>query len=231
MVSPIESKAQLTVLGDDAEDTVRWMLRRSSGSWESRRLQMLDTVPGVAAFYSEGSAALAVDLYDDSRVGVAGRYAAVPVVLDRTVRIRRGVAWASNPLAVDDDELAAARFAELMRSEMTRPYRDTILENRKRDPQCVGWKRIARAASCGFCKALADRGAVYKKETAYFASHNNCMCTCAPAFVGQPHGPEADVMQYMASGRRYSDASRAKIRDWAASYEDEFNPRKHVRLT
>src|SRR5690606_26345847 len=134
MVTPLESKAQLTVLGDDAVDTVRWMLRRSSGSWESRRLQLLDTVPDVAAYYSEGSAALATDLYDDMRVGVKGRHAAVPVVLDRTVRIRRGVAWASEPLSVDDDVLAADRLAVLMRSEMTRPYRSTIIENRRADP-------------------------------------------------------------------------------------------------
>lgn len=228
MVTPLESKAQLTVLGDDAEDTVRWMLRRSSGSWESRRVQLLDTVPDVAAYYSEGSAALAVDLYDDMRVGVRGRYAAVPVVLDRTVRIRRGVAWASNPLSVDDDELAAARFAELMRSEMARPYRSTILENRKRDAQCIGWRRIARAASCGFCKALAARGAVFKKETAYFASHDSCMCTCAPAFVGY-NGPEADVMQYMASGRTRTAKEKVLIRDWASQYEDV--PRKHVKIS
>lgn len=231
MVTPLESKAQLTLLGDDSEDTVRFMLRRSSGSWESRRLQMLDTVPDVVGFYSEGSAALAVDLYDNMRVGVDGRFAATPVILDRTVRIRRGVAWASEPLSIDDDELAAARFAKLMRSEMARPYRDTIIENRRQDAKCVGWKRIARAASCGFCKALADRGAVYKEATVYFAAHDDCMCTVAPAFVGQPHGPEASVMQYMASKRRRTPAERAAIRDWVSGYEDEHGLRNHVRLT
>lgn len=106
MVTALESKAQLTLLGDDAEDQVRWMLRRSSGSWESRRLQLLDTVPGVVAFYSEGSSALAADFYDDARTGTVGDYRATPVILDRTVKIRRGVAWASEPLSIDDDELA-----------------------------------------------------------------------------------------------------------------------------
>lgn len=229
MVTALESKAQLALLGDDVEDTVRWTIRRTNGSFESRRLQLLDTMPGVAAFYSEGSAALAADFYDDARVGVAGRYAAVPVVLDRTVKIRRGVAWASGPLSVDDWDAAEARMAELMRSEITRPYRDTIITNRKADPQCVGWKRIARAASCGFCKALADRGAVYKKETAYFASHDNCMCTCAPVFRGGDVGPEADVMQYMASGRRRTPKERALIADWASQYED--GTRKHIKVS
>lgn len=220
MVTAQESKAQLTLLADDSEDTVRWMLRRSSGSWESRRLQLLDTVPDVTAFYSEGSAALAADFYDDARVGTRGAYAAAPVILDRTVKIRTGVAWASEPLSINDEELAAARFAQLMRSEMARPYRDTILTNSKQDKASVGWKRITRGgASCGFCKALAARGAVYKEATATFAAHDDCLCTAAPAFVGGEIGPEASVMQYMASKRRCTPRERALIKDWASQYE------------
>lgn len=222
MVTALESKAQLTLLGDDAEDQVRWMLRRSSGRWESRRLQLLDTVPGVVAFYSEGSSAIAADFYDDARVGVAGSYTASPVILDRTVKIRRGIAWASEPLSVDDDELAAARFAQLMRTEMARPYRDTIITNRKQDPQAIGWKRITRGAkSCGFCRMLADRGAVYRKETATFASHDDCMCTASPVFKGGDVGPEASTAQYMASKRRRTAKEKAFLRDYlAGNYPD-----------
>lgn len=222
MVTALESKRLLTELGDDAEDTVRWMLRRTSGVWESRRIQMLDTVPDVLGFYSEGSAALASDFYDDARVGTDGFYSATPVVLDRTVRIRRGVAWASFPLSVDDDEAAAARFAQLMRSEMARPYRDTIITNRRKDPACVGWKRITRASgSCKFCRMLASRGAVYKEATANFAAHDDCMCTCAPVFRGGQVGPEADTIQYMASKRRRTAKEKAFLRDYLeANYPD-----------
>lgn len=215
MVTALESKQLLTLLGDDAEDQVRWMLRRSSGSWESRRLQLLDTVPGVVVFYSEGSSALAADFYDDSRVGAPGSYSATPVILDRTVKIRRGVAWASEPLSIDDDELASARFAQLMRTEMARPYRDTIITNRKQDPACVGWKRITRGSkSCSFCRMLADRGAVYRKGTATFASHDDCMCTAAPVFEGGDVGPEATTAQYMASKRRRTPKEKAFLRDY-----------------
>lgn len=217
-MTALESKRALTLLGDDAEDTARWMVGRTSGSFESRRLQLLDTVPGVIGYYSEGSAALAAEAYMDARLGVAGSFAAAPIVLDRTVKIRRGVAWASDPLKVGDFELSAARLSKLARSEMTRPYRDTTLGNGARDGMFVGYKRIARAASCGFCKALADRGAVFKQNTAYFAAHDNCQCTAAAAFVGQPHGPEASVMQYTASKRRRTPAEKAAINDWAASY-------------
>lgn len=217
-MTALESKRALTLLGDDAEDTARWMVGRTSGSFESRRLQLLDTVPGVIGYYSEGSAALAAEAYMDARLGVAGSFVAAPIVLDRTVKIRRGVAWASDPLKVGDFELSSARLSKLARTEMTRPYRDTTLANGAIDGMFVGYKRVARAASCGFCKALADRGAVFKQNTAYFAAHDNCQCTAAAAFVGQPHGPEASVMQYTASKRRRTPSEKAAINDWAASY-------------
>lgn len=218
-MTALESKQALTVLADDAENTARWMIGRTSGSFESRRLQLLDTVPNVIGYYSEGSASLAVDAYMDARVGVAGAFTAAPVVLDRTVKIRRGIAWASDPLALGDVESSQARMSKLVRSEMTRPYRDTTLGNGAQDGMFVGYKRIARAESCGFCKALADRGAVFKQNTAYFAAHDDCQCTAAAAFVGQPHGPEASVMQYTASKRRRTRAEKDAINAWAASYE------------
>ena len=148
-----ESKRQLLLLAGDAQDTARWMFQRTSGSWESRRLQLLDTIPGVVAFYAEGSAALAADFYDESRSKVKGeRFSASPVILDRTVRIRRGVVWASEPLSVDDDVAALTRLEQVMSQEAVRPYRDTTLENRKRDPEAADLEqhhapRPRRAAS------------------------------------------------------------------------------------
>lgn len=217
-MTALESKQALTILADDAEDTARWMVGRTSGPFESRRLQLLDTVPDVVGYYSEGSAVLAADAYMDARWGVSGEFVAAPVVLDRTVKIRRGVAWASVPLALGDFESASSRMAKLVRTEMTRPYRDTTLRNGAVDGMFVGYKRIARGESCGFCKALADRGAVFKQDTAYFAAHDDCQCTAAAAFVGQPHGPEASALQYTASKRRRTPAEKAQINDWAARY-------------
>lgn len=217
-MTALESKRALTLLADDAEDTARWMVDRTSGSFESRRLQMLDTVPDVIGYYSEGSAVLAADAYMDARMGVGGGFVAAPIVLDRAVKVRRGVAWAADPMSMGDFDAAAARFAKLVRTEMTRPYRDTTLRNGANDGMFVGYARIARAASCGFCKALAARGAVYRQNTAYFAAHDSCQCTAAAAFVGQPRGPEASVMQYMASKRRRTPAEKARINDWASQY-------------
>lgn len=230
-MTPQESKATLAALTDDAADTIEWTLRRSSGTFESRRFQLLETGSAVIGYYSEGSSALAVDFYDDARdaAQATGRFSAEPVVLDRVVKIRRGLAWASEPLSIDDDEAALGRLTEIVRSEVVRPYRDTITTNRRSDPQAAGWTRITSGAACGFCKALAARGAVYKEATANFAAHDNCLCTCAPVFKGGELGPEADVMQYMASKRRRTPRERQRIREWAAEYETE--PRPHIKTS
>lgn len=224
MVSALESKAALIALTDHAADTVQWTLKRSSGSFESRRVQLLDTVPGVVGYYSEGSAALAADFYDESRADAraVGRFRAEGVVLDRTVKIRRGVAWASEPLSTMDDAAALARFEEIIRTELVRPYRDTITTNRLRDPSAAGWKRITSPGTkCGFCRMLAARGAVYRESTAYFAAHGNCRCTCAPVFGKQDVGPEADVIQYMASKRHHklSPKEKRRLKDAISFYE------------
>ena len=232
-MTPRESKAALSILSADAADTIEWALRRTSGSFESRRFQLLETGTAVVGYYSEGSAALAVDFYDESRsIGRAeGRFAASPVILDRTVNIRRGIAWASEPLSVDDEDAALARITEIVRSEVNRPYRDTILSNTKRDPAAVGWRRLASASACGFCKMLAGRGSVYKMDTATFGAHDNCGCTAAPVFGKGDVGPEADAIQYMASGRRRTPAQRARVRDYiAANYPGELD-RPHVKTS
>lgn len=220
MVTALQSKRDLRVLTEDAADTADWMLRRTSGKWESRRLQLLDTVPGVIGYYSEGSAALAVDFYDDARADAeeATRFAAEGVIVDRTVKIRRGVAWASEPLSVADEAAAAARIVELVQSEVVRPYRDTILTNQTRDPAAIGYQRYTGGNACGFCRMLAAKGAVYMEGSAYFAAHDTCKCTAGPVFRGGQQGPEASAMQYIASGRRRTPAEKKKLREYIAEY-------------
>lgn len=232
-MTPLESKAALGILTDDAADTIEWTLRRASGSFESRRLQLIETGSAVIGYYSEGSAALAVDFYDEKRATVEarGRFAAEPVILDRVVRIRRGLAWASEPLSRDDDVAALGRLREIVQSEVVRPYRSTILEARRRDPETAGWMRIASPAACGFCKMLAAKGAIYRKATATFAAHDSCRCTAVPMFKGEPLGPEASAMQYMASKRRRTAAENKAVREWVAAEYPEELERPHVKTS
>jgi len=217
MLTAGESKAALQLVIGAALTTSTALLERASGAPEQQRALLLEAAPEVIAYYSVGSAALAADFYDDAReVAAPPRlYLAEPVVIDRTEKIRRAVAWASEPLFTEVPGDAGARLAEVIQLETARPYRDTILTNRRRDPSAVGWRRIARGAkSCKFCRMLADRGAVYSDSTARFSAHGHCGCTAQPVFSTDNFGEEASVMQYMASKKRRTPEQQAKLREY-----------------
>lgn len=210
-----ESKAALQLVTGAAVDAVVSALGRLSGSPESQRASLLDIAPAVIAHYSDGSSALAADFYDDERERAAAPklYVAEPVILDRVVKIRRAVAWASDPLFGDEPDKAAGRLAEVVQLETARPYRDTILTNRERDPSAVGWRRVTNGG-CKLCRMLADRGAVFSDKTARFAAHTNCKCTAQPVFSSQDYGEEANVMQYLASRRKRTSEQQEALREY-----------------
>lgn len=216
MPTALESRAALTLVTGAAVGAVQRLLGSLTGPPESVRSDLLDAVPQIIGYYADGSSALAADFYDDERERAAarGRFLAEPVVLDRGEKIGRAVAWAAKPL-FDGDGDTAGRLAEVVQLETARPYRDTITTNRQRDPQAVGWQRVS-AGGCSFCRMLAGRGAVYKEATARFASHANCHCTVSPVFKGGDAGPEASVVQYVASKRRPTARDRERVRAYLA---------------
>lgn len=218
MPSPRESRAALKLITGEAVGSTLDLLSRLNGSPEVQRAALLDGVPGLIAYYSNGSAALAADFYDEERelAGVTSRFISAAVVDDRTVNVRRGIAWASEPIFADDLELAGKRMSEIVQLETARPYRDTILTNRVNDPAAAGWRRIT-AGGCKLCRMLADRGAVYREATARFATHTNCHCTAQPVFKTDV-GEEASVMQYKASRKNRTAAQRANLRDYLDTY-------------
>jgi hypothetical protein len=212
--SALEVRAGLQVVTSAAVDASLGVLRAVGGKPEAQRAALLGTVPDVIAYYSDGSAALAADYYDEQRasLGVAGRFTAEPMVPDRGEKIGRAIAWATEPLLTGAGDVAG-RLAEVVQLETARPLRSTILENRRHDPQAVGWRRVA-SGGCRFCRMLADRGAIYRESSARFAAHSNCHCSVEPVFKGtqEASGPEADVIQYTASKRRPTERDRQRVR-------------------
>lgn len=221
MPSARESRAILRVLTAEAVSTSLDLLSRISGSPDARRAALLDGVPDLVGYYSNGSAALAADFYDEERDKAGVRSSFVPelVVADRTVKLRNAIAWAAEPLFANPDDLpgASSRLAEVVQLDTGRPFRDTILANRQRDPEAVGWRRITNGG-CKLCRMLADRGAVYKHDTARFAAHPNCHCTAQPVFGANDTGEEASALQYMASRRKRTPAQKAALREYLNAY-------------
>src|SRR5690242_5665415 len=178
-----ESRRALTLVTGAAVESALRLLGSLSGAPEVQRADMLDAVPAIIAYYADGSSALAADFYDDERERAAarGRFLAEPVVVDRTEKIRRAVAWAAQPLFEPLDVTPQQRLAEVVQMETARPYRDTITTNRRRDREAVGWRRVS-AGGCKFCRMLADKGAIFRESTARFASHEHCGCSAQPVF-------------------------------------------------
>lgn len=217
-----ETRQALQLVSGAAVSAALELLDRSTGSPEERRLTLLDGMPAIVDYYGSGSAAVAADFYDDERESAGhGALQATAVVPDRVVKIRRGTAWASEPMFGEEPDMAlvTARLTEIAQYETATPYRETILTNRRQDPAAVGWRRVVSPTGCPFCRMLGSRGAVYKEETAHFASHPNCSCTAQPVFVGQPAGDEATVIQYMASKRSRTPAQRAELRMYLENYK------------
>lgn len=223
MLTASDSKAALQLVTAAAVNTVTNLLGRVTGTPEQRRALLLDGVPEVIAYYSAGSSALAADFYDDERERAAPPklYLAEPVILDRTVKIRRAVAWAADPLFADDPETTAGRLADVVQLESARPFRDTVLTNRRRDPSAVGWRRVTNGG-CKLCRMLADRGAVFMDTTARFAAHPSCKCTAQPVFSSEDYGDEANVMQYMASRKRRTPEQQVILREYLNTNYSDF---------
>lgn len=178
----------------------------------------------IIAYYSDGTAALAADQYDELREAaqVRTRYTAAPVISLREERIRRGVLWADDPLGWSEPDVATARsrLAEVIQYETARPFWDTTVVNLRRDPAGYGWQRRTHHGACRFCEFLAHRGAVYRSErSATFAAHPSCACNAFPVFEGQQVGPDASALQYVASSRRAgrTPQQRKALRDAIAA--------------
>ncbi len=224
MPSPLESKAALRLLTYEAEQRALALLSGLRGTPQQILAQLLEAMPELVGYFADGSSTLAADLFDDLRdaADVRRLFRADPVVLDRTQKIRNAVVWAMSG-SEESRQTSAQRLAHIAQQEVARPYRDTILQNSHRDPESVGWKRITSPGACGFCRMLAHRGAVYRRDTAQFAAHwPECHCTAAPVFRGGVLGPEASGFQYLASGRSKSARQRAALRDYIATvFPDE----------
>lgn len=215
--SASQVRSALNKLAEDGVARLARVLPTLTGSPEAIRSDLLDLAPSVIFTYTDGSSALAADWYDDVRDEAAPPklYLAEPFVADRSEKVHRMVAWAAEPLfgAEPDMEQVALRLLPDVQKEIARPFRDTITTNARRDPASVGWRRIASGQGCKWCRALSDKGAIYRQETARFAAHSNCHCSAAPVFDGED-GPEANVMQYVASQRKRTAKERKALRDY-----------------
>lgn len=182
---------------------------------------LLAVGPSVMDYRAAGATALAVDWFEELREESrpSSIYAVTVPEWQREEKFARALVWATEPLQLDDPDLleALSRLGTAVEYETFDAFSAAMDENVREDPEARGWSRNANYDACKFCRMLAERGAVYRKESsARFAAHTNCRCTYIPAFKGGESGTEASVIQYAAS-RRYRtkaqrEANNARIR-------------------
>lgn len=203
------------------------------------RAALFAATPLILGDYVDGSAALALDWYEELRGESNPRkiFRAQPFTLITNDDISAMVAKSTE--ALHELELQAEREIEEMATALRESlelldsgvlqavhngFRDTVTENVTADPESVGWKRFARPGACKFCLMLAAKGAVYTKETARFAAHaavvdgkrrgGDCQCIAGPEFAGDEVWDEATPLQYTASQRKRTPEQAAKLREY-----------------
>lgn len=179
----------------------------------------LDAVGLVVPAYYDAAGTLAVAWYaerrDESRPSTV--YAPNVIGDPTTDWIEREVAKFAETLEADlesETQRILDEVARLAEKEIARGFRDSILGNARMDEDAIGWSRVARPGACKFCVMLADKGSVFTEATADFAAHTDCNCATRPEFRNGEHGPEASVMQYVASATRRTPEQRAMLRDY-----------------
>lgn len=191
---------------------------------EKVRDALLQFLPILVNRYGQGAAAVAADWYEDVRAGqnVRTRFRAQiadPVAADR---VERAVRFAAGHLFTATPALALPALRAPLERYVIEPARITIMQATEKDPDAYGWsRRTSPSSTCPFCRALAARGATYRKSTADFAAHNDCGCIAVPNFNSK--APEVPAAAYLASSRTggMSEAAKKrhneKIRDWLES--------------
>jgi hypothetical protein len=88
--------------------------------------------------------------------------------------------------------------------------RETIIESARADPEALGWLRVTDSDPCPFCRLLAGRGPVYKKDTVGFCAHDHCTCA---AEVYYP------CAEWPGLGKQFRDEYNQAVREARAAGE------------
>ena len=160
---------------------------------------LLRDLPDAVDQFGIMSGEIAAAYYDEAR-SAAGNpidFLATPSGLATAEQVAASIRWAVGPMWTSDDyDAALGRLTAAMERLTLQPGRRTIIDSAVSDRIKVGWARTPEPGACGFCLMLASRGAVYRsKSTASIAGngprvgqsyHDNCRCTPAPVFEGEP---------------------------------------------
>lgn len=183
----------------------------------------IEAVRAVVGEYGNASSAAAADFYEAERVAaqVTGRFTVPLLDPPPDEQVDNSLRWATKdlwPRDSDDPKTTAAQRAPLdVRLEMaekkaeavaqklvTDQGRGTVRAAVQQDRMAVGYARAAALGACAFCRLLAARGMVYKRDTADFRAHDGCNCGVIPVFRGQRFELSAHAQEWDRLYREYA---------------------------
>ncbi|MGV9352291.1 VG15 protein [Streptomyces misionensis] len=172
-------------------------LRSSVPDW-------IASVNAVVDQYSRASASLAADFYEAERAAAQVRQSFSTPLADPPAaeQVSETMRWATADLWPRDPEdpattpaqkkpltvrleAAGAKAERAAQKLAADTGRRTVAGAAQQDRLAVGWARSAALGACAFCKMLATRGMVYKRDTVDFRAHDGCHCGVIPVFKGQ----------------------------------------------
>lgn len=227
MATPEQVRAGLATVTTAAQADTRAVVEAAQSPADIRAALFAAT-PLIVGDYIDGSAALALDWFEELRDAASPAHVFTPrpfAVVDDDA-IMSSVATATSALydlerdmtRITDDLIQQATEDALrllepaVQRDVASGFWDTMTENSADDPDAVGWQRFARPGACKFCLMLAGRGAVYTEATVDFAAHTSCHCVVGPSY--DPNAPRASVMQYVASSKNRTPKQQAALRDY-----------------
>lgn len=184
---------------------------------EAARDALLRFMPTLVETYGEAAASFAADWYDEMRADarIPGRFRAQMEPSPYLASVEPTVRRAAGALFTESPADALVSLSASAGKYVLAASRETVARSTDRDPRASGWQRVTRGGSCRFCRMLAGRGAVYRRETVHFAAHGDCDCASVPSWDAD--APEVDVKLYEASIRTTSLRQRAAAGDARAA--------------
>lgn len=186
---------------------------------EQIRDALMDVLPALGDQYGDAAAELAASYFETERERADARGSFTPVLAERPQRARWEALsrWGVDPLfsATPDAQAALTLIAGGLQRTIADQHRLTVVESSLADPAASGWRRVARAGACGFCKVLAGReGAVYTEASVQFKSHDNCSCTASPSWA--PNVTKVIGVPFRYSQKKASWSAERKARENAS---------------
>lgn len=228
-LTEVEAAAQqervYNLLAANAKNRLRKIVGKLDGATPTAiRNVLLEVMPELTRTYGNAAAEAALSWYTDLRdaAGVRGAFTAQWAELD-VMAISQATHRAAGALWDGNTSATILSLESVLDFHVKRIGRDTMTRTSISDPMARGWRREVRGSwTCGFCRMLASRGAVYAKGTADFAAHHHCDCVAIPSW--DQNAPEVKARQYKLSQRTasMSPEQRAIHQERARGWIEEF---------